>query len=248
MSKVSDVKDILILGGVGLAAYTVYKNKDQIGGFFGGIGAGFNNFTDSLGKFGSDLSNSLGNLGGIIADSGQQTINVVVQAGETVKETIEDTPIIQDRIDKFQEDPFSTIAETISPGALIIDTVANETSSGIQNIIDNGVSAIPENIVNSTPVSIVTTATTGKNLATIIQEAIPDITSNVGSAVKNASSTALQLLQKLQGTSSSSSTVTVTSTNNPISTVSQSVLNKAINNLTSSLGDATKSILSKLGF
>ena len=96
MSKTTDIATIAVLGALGVGGYLIFKNKDEIGKFFGGIGDGIGNFTDSVGKLygdtvtgiqkgAEDVAKTVGDVGGGIA---QGATNVLSGVGSGAEKTV----------------------------------------------------------------------------------------------------------------------------------------------------------------
>ena len=124
MSRVSDVKDILLLGGVGAGALLIYKNKDKIGGFFNGIGSGINDLANSLKGGGETVYNVVNNTYNTIAEGAGK-------AGETIKEIYDSTDILRpDRINSGDviKDVISSTSY-VTPGNYGADLVAQAVTT-----------------------------------------------------------------------------------------------------------------------
>ena len=108
MSKVSDITGLAALAGAGFIGWQIWKNKDAIGGFFGGIQSGFD-----------DLNRSIGNLGSTFQSAGEQTVKVVV---DTVNNTINNDAV------KSAAKTITEYNATTAPNvgaALITDAIVN---------------------------------------------------------------------------------------------------------------------------
>lgn len=53
-SKGTDIVTIALLGALGVGGFLIFKNRKEIGNFFGGIGEGVQDFTDGVGKWYGD--------------------------------------------------------------------------------------------------------------------------------------------------------------------------------------------------
>ena len=60
MSKTSDIATIAVVALLGAGGFLIYKNRNEIGNFFGGIGQGVQNFTDGIGQGVGDFTDSVG--------------------------------------------------------------------------------------------------------------------------------------------------------------------------------------------
>ena len=60
MSKTSDIATIAVVALLGAGGFLIYKNRNEIGNFFGGIGQGVQDFTDGIGKGVGDFTDSVG--------------------------------------------------------------------------------------------------------------------------------------------------------------------------------------------
>lgn len=57
-SKGTDIVTIALLGALGVGGFLIFKNRKEIGSFFGGIGEGVQDFTDGIGNwYGETVTN-----------------------------------------------------------------------------------------------------------------------------------------------------------------------------------------------
>ena len=57
-SKGTDIVTIALLGALGVGGFLIFKNRKEIGNFFGGIGEGVQDFTDGIGNwYGETVTN-----------------------------------------------------------------------------------------------------------------------------------------------------------------------------------------------
>lgn len=123
MSRVSDLTGLLLVGGVGVAAYTIYKNKDAIGDFFEGIFKGFNDFGDNVLKGVNDIGSKLDNAGTAIYNN---TTKIIGDAVTT-------SPIIP-------EDKTKILTQAATPAP--IKLISNVAEKNVKELIDNPVGTV----------------------------------------------------------------------------------------------------------
>lgn len=198
MSRVSDVKDILLLGGVGVAALTVYKNKDKIGGFFNGIGSGINDLANSLKGGGETVYNVVNNTYNTIAEG-------LGDAGETIKEVYDSTDILRpDRINSGDvvKDVISSTSY-VTPGNYGADLIAQAvtTEEGKQVIDTINKSQTPINYGVSLITDFLSDVLSPKPSATAntpISEDVDDIIEPVYSSSSSGSHAVTQIKESVE--------------------------------------------------
>jgi hypothetical protein len=158
MSKTSDIATIAVVALIGAGGFLIYKNRNEIGNFFGGIGTGVQNFTDGIGKGVGDFTDSVGKwygdtvegiqkgvddagkgvgnfFGGIVSDIGSSYANLIGGLQNTVTG-------IQKGVDDFASgagDFFGGIAEGAGN---LVDGVGN-FFGGLFNREDEGATMTP---------------------------------------------------------------------------------------------------------
>lgn len=91
-SKGTDIVTIALLGALGVGGFLIFKNRKEIGNFFGGIGEGVQDFTDGVGNwYGETVTNiqkgvdDVGkNIGGFFQDLTGSYVNFIGGIRDTV--------------------------------------------------------------------------------------------------------------------------------------------------------------------
>ena len=153
MSTVSDLTGVAALAGAGFVGYQIWKNRDSIGGFFGGIQSGVD-----------DLTKAIGNVGSSFQSAGEQTIKVVVDVQNNASGILEKTGIV----DEDAPGPVKVL-QSIDSGAGLtgpkivagaIDNVISEQIEQNGSIIKTDVDLLEETVEQFQQKNV-TTATNG---------------------------------------------------------------------------------------
>ena len=125
-SKSTDIVTIALLGALGVGGFLIFKNRKEIGNFFGGIGEGVQDFTDGVGKWYGDtiegiqkgvddVGKNVGDFfGGIFNDIGSSYVNFFGGIGKGLQDTVTG---IQSGVDDFTKgagDFFGGIAQGVT--------------------------------------------------------------------------------------------------------------------------------------
>lgn len=127
MSRVSDLTGLLLVGGVGVAAYTIYKNKDAIGDFFDNLFKGVNDFGNNVLQGVNDIGSKLDNAGTTIYNN---TTKIIGDAVTT-------SPIIP-------EDKTKILTQAATPAP--IKLISNVAEKNVNELIDNPVGTVAKSI------------------------------------------------------------------------------------------------------
>ena len=149
MSTVSDLTGVAALAGAGFVGYQIWKNKDAIGGFFGGIQSGVD-----------DLTKAIGNVGSSFQSAGEQTVKVVVDLQNSGKSVLEDTGLVTPGAPEIVQ-----TLETVNNGAgltgpkIVSNTVSDAIieNTEIDEAFTSAVETLQEKAVPTTSTNVGTT-------------------------------------------------------------------------------------------
>jgi len=83
MSKTTDIATIAVVGGLGVGAYFLYKNRKGIGDFFDGIGKGFSEMIDNI-------SSGLGDVGETVTNVATEVAKPITEPVTKITEDVKD--------------------------------------------------------------------------------------------------------------------------------------------------------------